>query len=63
MESAERLEIIRDISTARLRELVQAEQDGRLVVLPCKVGDTVYFALLPNYCPNCGCKMDLEETI
>lgn len=27
---------------ARLRELVQAEQDGRLVVLPCKVGDTVY---------------------
>lgn len=26
----------------RLRELVQAEQDGRLVVLPCKVGDTVY---------------------
>ena len=27
---------------ARLRELVLAEQDGRLVVLPCKVGDTVY---------------------
>lgn len=25
-----------------LRELVQAEQDGKLVVLPCKVGDTVY---------------------
>lgn len=25
-----------------LHELVQAEQDGRLVVLPCKVGDTVY---------------------
>ncbi len=25
-----------------LRELVQAERDGRLVVLPCKVGDTVY---------------------
>ena len=23
-----------------------AEKDGRLVVLPCKVGDTVYFALL-----------------
>lgn len=28
----------------RLRELVQAEQDGRLAVLPCKVGDTVYAA-------------------
>lgn len=25
-----------------LRELAQAEKDGRLVVLPCKVGDTVY---------------------
>lgn len=27
---------------SHLRELVQAEQDGRLVVLPCKVGATVY---------------------
>ena len=26
-----------------LRDLVQAEQDGRLVVLPCKAGDTVWF--------------------
>ena len=25
-----------------LRDLVQAEQDGRLVVLPCKVGDTAW---------------------
>lgn len=41
-ESAERLEIIRKIKTDRLCELAQAEQDGRLVVLPCKVGDTVY---------------------
>ena len=41
-ESAERLEIVREIKTGRLRELVQAENDGRLVVLPCKVGDTVY---------------------
>lgn len=31
---------------ARLRELAEADRDGRLVVLPCKVGDTVYFALL-----------------
>ena len=30
----------------RLRELAEADRDGRLVVLPCKVGDTVYFALL-----------------
>ena len=27
----------------RLRELTEADKDGRLVVLPCKVGDTVYF--------------------
>ncbi len=26
--------------------LLRAQADGRLVVLPCKVGDTVYFALL-----------------
>ena len=30
----------------RLRELAQADQDGRLVALPCKVGDMVYFTLL-----------------
>ena len=27
----------------RLRELAEADMDGRLVVLPCKVGDMVYF--------------------
>ena len=27
----------------RLRELAAADKDGRVVVLPCKVGDTVYF--------------------
>lgn len=26
----------------RLRELAEADKDGRCVVLPCKVGDTVY---------------------
>lgn len=26
----------------RLRELYKADKDGRVVVLPCKVGDTVY---------------------
>ena len=30
---------------ARLRELAEADRDGRLVVLPCKVGQRV-FALL-----------------
>lgn len=27
----------------RIRELLKADRDGRMVVLPCKVGDTVYF--------------------
>lgn len=27
----------------RLRELAEADKDGRVVVLPCKVGETVYF--------------------
>jgi hypothetical protein len=27
----------------RLRELAEADKDGRVVVLPCKVGDTIYF--------------------
>lgn len=26
----------------RIRELLKADRDGRLVVLPCKVGDTLY---------------------
>lgn len=30
------------ISFRRFAELLTAERDGRLVVLPCKVGDTVY---------------------
>lgn len=30
------------IASERLLELSQAEKDGRLVVLPCKVGDTLY---------------------
>ena len=31
-----------DISFRRLAELLTADRAGRLVVLPCKVGDTVY---------------------
>jgi len=32
------------IDSDRLQEICKAEAEGRLVVLPCKVGDTVYFA-------------------
>ena len=30
------------VEPGRLRELTEADKDGRLVVLPCKPGDTVY---------------------
>lgn len=32
-----------EISIDRLRELAEADKEGRCVVLPCKVGDTVWF--------------------
>lgn len=38
----------------RLRELAEAGKDGRVVVLPCKVGDTVYFRTY-----DCNGKVDL----
>lgn len=34
--------ITKGISLNRLIEICKAEQEGRLVILPCKVGDTVY---------------------
>lgn len=42
-ESAQRLEMIREIPDDRLREIVEAERDGRCVVLPCKLHDKVFF--------------------
>ena len=30
------------VEPSRLRKLAEADKDGRVVVLPCKVGDTVY---------------------
>lgn len=42
-EAAEQLRrLCRDCDLDRLKELVEAEKDGRTVVLPCKVGDTLY---------------------
>jgi len=36
--------ITADIPFDRIQEICEAERDGRCVVLPCKVGDTVYWA-------------------
>lgn len=32
------------LTPERCAELAEADKEGRLVMLPCKVGDTVYFA-------------------
>ena len=34
--------LCRNCDLDRLKKLAEADKDGRLVVLPCKVGDTVY---------------------
>lgn len=42
-EAAEQLRhLCRDCDLDRLEELAEADRAGRLVVLPCKAGDTVY---------------------
>ena len=42
-EAAEQLrQLCRGCDLARLEELAEADRDGRLVVLPCKVGNVVY---------------------
>jgi hypothetical protein len=40
-----------------IRELAEADKDGRLVVLPCKVGDTVWSSLDGAKCAR-ECKVD-----
>lgn len=40
------------ISIQRLQEISQAEKDGRLEVLPCKVGDTVYHITTCEHFPQ-----------
>ena len=47
-DAAKRLAAIEDIlgdeyELDRLRELVEADREGRCVILPCKHGDTVWF--------------------
>lgn len=40
----------RDKPEARFAELIRADREGRVVILPCKVGDTVYLLFAGN--PN-----------
>ena len=41
-----------------MRELLQVEQDGRLVVLPCKIGATVY--RFQRYFNDATCKSEIK---
>ena len=36
------MKIVEGVSIGRIQEMVEADKDGRIVVLPCKVGDTIY---------------------
>jgi len=46
-EEAEKLRVVEKIDITRLRELAEAEREGRVVVLP-KVGDTLFYAPYPK---------------
>ena len=47
-----RYEITKDIPLDRLEAICAAERDGRLVTLPCKVGDTVYYPYAGRVIPK-----------
>jgi len=54
-------EFISDGYTARIIELLQADDEKRLLVLPCNVGDTVYVIRTPD-CKSGECKdVDTEN--
>ena len=41
------------VEPSRLRELAEADKDGCVVILPCKVGDTVWFKTYKNNARDC----------
>ena len=42
-EVSQRFSLTAKMPLDRLREIAEADREGRCVVLPCKLGDTVYF--------------------
>ena len=38
----ERLDLIADISTRRLKEIIEAEAADRYITIPCNIGDSVW---------------------
>ena len=51
-ELFERMDAVKGIDLARLRELAEAEREGRAVVLPCKVTDLLYVIYSPKHPAN-----------
>lgn len=49
-----------NVSIVQFKKWAEAEQDGRLVVLPCKVGDIVY-ELTDCFDSGIGCKGNCDE--
>lgn len=65
--------VSKGVTFKRIIELMEAEKDGRLVVLPCNVGDTVYIASSTRgvyeakvrtfFCGNCGYNGDSSPDV
>lgn len=47
------LETLNNTPISRLVELAEADKDGRVLILPCKVGDTVWFKTYKNNARDC----------
>ena len=62
-ETAQRLEIVKDIKTTRLRELAQADKEGRCVVMPCQPGDKVSYKSSTGFWCNAVIKDYTPENI
>lgn len=55
--AADVVEVVHGELTERIRELLEAEQDGRLLVLPCRVGDRIYRVIDDcTFSGDCGTK-------
>ena len=56
-------EIVKDIKTTRLRELAQADKEGRCVVMPCQPGDKVSYKSSTGFWCNAVIKDYTPENI
>lgn len=62
-ETAQRLEIVKDIKTTRLRELAQADKEGRCVVMPCQPGYKISYKSSTGFWCNAVIKDYTPENI